>query len=62
MVLNNELLGQLINDEYQLVNVKRKAYHKCFIELYNIYNAWMNKSEKTLSHSPFSYFCNPHNR
>lgn len=49
MLLNNELLGQLINDEYQLVNVKRKAYHKCFIELNNIYNAWMNKAENTLS-------------
>lgn len=49
MLLNNELLEQLINDEYQLVNVKRKAYHKCFIELSSIYNAWMNKAENTLS-------------
>lgn len=48
-LLNNELLEELINDEYQLVDVECKSYHKCFIELSNIYNAWINKSENTLS-------------
>ncbi len=48
-LLNNKILKQLIDDEYQLVSDKKRAYHKCFIELNNIHNIWMDKSEKTLS-------------
>ena len=49
MLLDNEILEQLISNEYQIVDVKHMAYHKCFKELNDIYKAWLNKAENTLS-------------
>lgn len=48
-LLNNKLLKQLIDNDYQLVNKNNKSYHKCFIELNKVHKMWMNKSKNTLS-------------
>ena len=47
-MLNNEYLYSLIDDRYQLVNNKKKAYYKCHKDLLNILDLWESKSNKKL--------------
>lgn len=48
-MLNNKLLYDLINDRYQTVDTKRKAFYKCYIDLLNILDTWEAKSSKKMN-------------
>lgn len=48
-LLNNQYLLSLINDRYQLVNVKKKAYYKCHKDLLTILDRWESCSNKKMS-------------
>ena len=48
-LLNNDYLYSLLNDRYQLVNSKQKAYYKCHSDLLMILDIWEQKSNKRMS-------------
>lgn len=48
-MLDNKLLYNLINDRYQLVDNRRKAFYKCHIDLLNVLDIWEAKSSKKMS-------------
>ncbi len=48
-MLNNNVLYSLINDRYQAVDSKHKAYYKCHSDLLNILDVWEKKSHKKMS-------------
>ena len=48
MLLNNEYLESMINERYQIVNSKHKAYYKCFKDKLNVFDNWIDKSTKTM--------------
>lgn len=48
-MLNNELLYNLINDRYQTVNIKNKAFYKCHIDLLKVFDTWKEKSNQKMS-------------
>ena len=43
-MLNNNVLYSLINDRYQIVDSKHKAYYKCHSDLLDILDIWEQKS------------------
>jgi predicted RNA methylase len=47
-MLDNDYLESLINDRYQIVDPKKKAYFKCHIELLNILDKWENLSDQKM--------------
>lgn len=47
-MLNNRYLESLINNRYQLVDSKRKAYYKCHIELMNVLDKWECNSDQRM--------------
>ena len=48
-MLNNKLLYDLINDRYQVVDNRRKAFYKCHIDLLNVLDIWKEKSSKKMN-------------
>jgi hypothetical protein len=48
-LLANGFLYDLVGSEYQIVNDKNKSYHKCFIQLENVYQTWIKNSDKTMA-------------
>lgn len=48
-VLDNKFLNSIINDRYQIVSSKEKAYYKCQTNLLKIYDKWEDMSGKKLS-------------
>ena len=47
-MLNNKYLEKLINDRYQIVDAKKKAYYKCDIELLDVLDKWENTSDQKM--------------
>ena len=48
-LLNNEILYSLVNDRYQIITSRHKAYYKCHSDLLNILDTWEQKSNKRMS-------------
>ena len=48
-LLNNDVLYSLINDRYQIVDSRQKAYYKCHSDLLDILDTWEQKSHKKMS-------------
>ncbi|MCH5167086.1 MAG: N-6 DNA methylase [Erysipelotrichales bacterium] len=48
-MLNNEFLYGMVNDRYQLVDARRKAFYKCHSDLLDILDIWEQKSNKKMS-------------
>ena len=48
-MLNNNVLYDLVNDRYQLVDARRKAFYKCHIDLLKILDIWEEKSNKRMN-------------
>lgn len=48
-MLNNKYLESLINNRYQIVDSKNKAYYKCHIDLLEILDKWENESDQKMS-------------
>ena len=48
-MLDNNVLYSLINDRYQIVDSKHKAYYKCHSDLLSILDTWEQKSDKKMS-------------
>lgn len=55
-MLDNKYLESLINDRYQIVDSKKKAYYKCHIELLEILDKWESFSDQKMGN-----IINPHN-
>lgn len=47
-MLDNKYLESLINDRYQIVDSKNKAYYKCHIELIDVLDKWENVSDQRM--------------
>ena len=47
-LLNDKYLESVVNDRYQLVNAKKKAYYKCHIDLLDVLDKWENISDQRM--------------
>ena len=47
-LLNDDFLESLINERYQVVSNKQKAYYKCSKNLLSIFDNWEDKSTKKM--------------
>lgn len=47
-MLNNDYLYSLINDRYQKVSARKKAYYKCHTDLLNLFDKWESVSKKKM--------------
>lgn len=48
-MLDNNYLYSLVNDRYQQVNAKKRAYYKCYIDLLDLLDKWESLSKKKMS-------------
>mgnify|MGYP003325078358 CR=1 FL=1 len=48
-LLKKDILLSLIPESYQVVSDDKKKYYKCFTELTDIYNTWINNSDGVLN-------------
>lgn len=48
-MLDNDLLVNLINDRYQVVDASRKSFYKCHIDLLDVLDIWEEKSNDRMS-------------
>ncbi len=47
-MLDNDYLYSLINNRYQQISAKKKAYYKCHIDLLNLLDKWESMSNKKM--------------
>lgn len=47
-MLNRKYLENQVNDRYQEVNSKKRAYYKCHNELINVFDRWIDISDKKM--------------
>jgi len=44
-LLEKDILLNLLSEEYQIVSDNNKKYHKCFIQISDVYKSWINCSD-----------------
>lgn len=48
-MLKNDILYSLVNERYQIVDSRHKAYYKCHSDLLGVLDTWVQKSNKKMS-------------